>query len=317
MLFRSQPLASTLDTRAVTALASYLAGETEDAVNELEELLTELGEGGLEEGDEGRLVRGVIGTVWILEGEDRREEGVEILREAVELGKDQEWSVIPVCGAAMNPHADRADTHSLGVLSHLYLSLSVASHSHTLLHSPGTTSWTADSLLSQILAARTNLSLGPTAKYQEAYYVYEEVKGMQGGRGETTLAGIAVSQALMGRWEESVQASEEALEMVRPWVNRILAIADHQRAHRTQHIPPRSQTASRSRSTAASPQQSPRPPLRASQTALALSLPALTCCARPRKLQEADPSHPMVLDLAAKESVFDDAASKFSVSIAA
>ena len=87
------PLSPTLDTRAVTALASYLAGETEDAVGELEELLTELGEGGLEEGEEGRMVRGVVGTVWILEGEERREEGVEVLREAVELGKDQEWLV--------------------------------------------------------------------------------------------------------------------------------------------------------------------------------------------------------------------------------
>ena len=108
--------------------------------------------------------------------------------------------------------------HSLGVLSHLYLSLHLASHSHTLLHSPGTTSWTADSLLSQILSARTNLALGPTAKYQEAYYVYEEVKGMQGGRGETTLAGVSVAQALQGRWEESIQATEEALEMVRPFL---------------------------------------------------------------------------------------------------
>lgn len=56
-------------------------------------MLTELGEGGLSEDpeEEGRFVRGVIGTVWILEGEERREEGVEVLREAVELGSDQEW----------------------------------------------------------------------------------------------------------------------------------------------------------------------------------------------------------------------------------
>lgn len=109
-----------------------------------------------------------------------------------------------------------ARTLSLAILSHLYLSLSLASHSQTLLHAPGTTAWTADSLLSQILSARTNLALGPTAKYQEAYYVYEEVKGMQGGRGEATLAGITVAQALLGRWEESLQATTEALEMVRP-----------------------------------------------------------------------------------------------------
>lgn len=53
--------------------------------------MAELGEAGLKEGEEGRFVRGVVGTVWILEGEERREEGVEVLREAVELGEDQEW----------------------------------------------------------------------------------------------------------------------------------------------------------------------------------------------------------------------------------
>jgi coatomer protein complex subunit epsilon len=88
-------LPQTLDTRAVIALAHYLQGETESAVGDLEELLADLGDQGLEEAEEteGRFVRGVIGTVWVLEGEERREEGIEILREAVELGKDQEWCV--------------------------------------------------------------------------------------------------------------------------------------------------------------------------------------------------------------------------------
>ena len=82
---------SSLDSRAVSSLATYLSGSTEEAVGDLEELLAELGEQGLEEDEEGRFVRGVVGTVWILEGEERREEGIEVLREAVELGKDQEW----------------------------------------------------------------------------------------------------------------------------------------------------------------------------------------------------------------------------------
>lgn len=99
-------LPSTLDTRAVTALANYLDGEKEESVGELDEILAELGEGGLEEGDEGRFVRGVVGTVWILEGEERREEGVEVLREAVELGKDQEWCVFRTLGVS-TPDATR------------------------------------------------------------------------------------------------------------------------------------------------------------------------------------------------------------------
>lgn len=88
-------LPTSLDSRAVTALAQYLSGKKEDAVSELEELLAELGEGGLQEGEEGRMCRAVIGTVWILEGEERREEGVEVLREGVELGQDQEWYAFP------------------------------------------------------------------------------------------------------------------------------------------------------------------------------------------------------------------------------
>lgn len=98
-------LPPTLDTRAVQALATYLAGDAEPAVGELEELLAELGEQGLahEGEEEGRFVRGVVGTVWILEGdEQRREEGIEVLREAVELGHDQEWSVPPRLAALLS-----------------------------------------------------------------------------------------------------------------------------------------------------------------------------------------------------------------------
>lgn len=79
------------------ALADYLSGNTEQAVNELEDVLTELGEQGLQaEGDdsEGRLVRGIVATVWLLLGDDMRtDEAAEILREAIELGQDQEWYV--------------------------------------------------------------------------------------------------------------------------------------------------------------------------------------------------------------------------------
>lgn len=102
------PLSPTLDTRALTALAHYLAGEKEDAVSELEEVLAETGERGLEEGDEGRMVRGVVGTVWILEGEARREEGVEVLREAIELGQDEEWWVQSLVSGGMELTNTRA-----------------------------------------------------------------------------------------------------------------------------------------------------------------------------------------------------------------
>lgn len=96
-LIESSTAPDSLDSRSILALADYLSGNTEQAVNELEDVLTELGEQGLQaEGDdsEGRLVRGIVATVWLLLGDDMRtDEAAEILREAIELGQDQEWYV--------------------------------------------------------------------------------------------------------------------------------------------------------------------------------------------------------------------------------
>ncbi|BGP31497.1 hypothetical protein JCM10296v2_003262 [Rhodotorula toruloides] len=252
-------LPHTLDTRAITSLAHYLQGETESAVGDLEELLADLGDQGLEEGDEteGRFVRGVIGTVWVLEGEERREEGIEILREAVELGKDQEC---------------------LGILSHLYISLNLPHLSSALLSSPSVTAITSDSLLSQLLVARSNLATGPANKYQDAYYVFEEIKGMQGGRGEGVLAGVAVAQAALGRWEEARDATNEALEM-----------------------------------------NPTHPTALANSAALALHTGKTAAAADEiiAQLRAADASHPLVADLEAKSSLFDDAASRFAPAVTA
>ncbi|GAA6039692.1 hypothetical protein JCM8097_001355 [Rhodosporidiobolus ruineniae] len=245
--------AQTLDVRAVAALARYLQGETEEAVGELEEVLAETGEQGLEEDNEaeGRFVRGVVGTVWVLEGEERREEGIEVLREAVELGRDQEC---------------------LAILSHLYITLHLPHLSTQLLTSPSVTSFTSDSLLSQLLIARSNLATGPSSKYQDAYYVFEEIKGMQGGRGEGVLAGVGVAQALLGRWEEARDATAEALEM-NPTHPTSLANSAALSLHLGK-------------------------PLSAADESIAA-------------LRAADPAHPFLVDLAEKERLFDQAAAGF------
>ncbi|KAG0658769.1 hypothetical protein C6P46_005634 [Rhodotorula mucilaginosa] len=252
-------LPSTLDSRAVQALATYLAGDAETAVGELEELLAELGEQGLGEGDEeGRVVRGVVGTVWILEGdEQRREEGIEVLREAVELGHDQEC---------------------LGLLSHLYISLHLAPLSTALLTSPSTTSITSDSLLSQLLIARSHLATGPTQKYQDAYYVFEEIKNMQGGRGEGVLSGVGVAQGLLGRWEEARDAINEGLEM-NPTHPTLLANSVALALHTGKT---------------------------AAQADELLS-----------QLRAADSAHPLVRDVDAKSALFDEAAAQFQPSVPA
>ncbi|SCZ98282.1 BZ3500_MvSof-1268-A1-R1_Chr7-1g09082 [Microbotryum saponariae] len=250
-------LERTLDTRALTALANFLSGDHERAIEELEEVQIELGEGGLEEQEEGRFVRGVLATVWWLSGEEgRREEAVEMLYEAVQLGADQEC---------------------LGILTHLYQSLSLPQRSLALLTSPQTTSFTSDSLQSQLFTARTNLSLGPKQRYEQAYYVYEEIKGLHGGRGESTLAGVAVSQACLGRWDEAVQAILEGLEM-NPSHPTLLAnfIA------LARYYTPNAQDSE-----------------------------ALTVEKALASLQALEPTHPFVVELKNKSDAFDEAAGKF------
>jgi coatomer protein complex subunit epsilon len=100
----------------------------------------------------------------------------------------------------------------LTLLAHLYQSLSHANLATALLQSPSTTAFTADSLLSQLLLARSQLATGPTAKYTEAGYVFEEIKGMQGGRGESVLSGVLVSEGLRGAWDEADAAGRESRE---------------------------------------------------------------------------------------------------------
>lgn len=57
--------------------------------------------------------------------------------------------------------------------------------------------------------------LGPTSKYQEAFYTFEEIKGMSGARSESAMNGVGVAQAALGRWSESGSAIEEGLALVR------------------------------------------------------------------------------------------------------
>ncbi|KAK4052548.1 hypothetical protein OIO90_004316 [Microbotryomycetes sp. JL221] len=271
---QAQTLLSNLDdqdfnVRAIKGLSLYLASiEDEQAktqiVSDLEDVLAELGEQGLDEStDEGRFVRGTVATVFLLEqDEQRREEGVEILREAVELGQDQEC---------------------LGILTHLYISLGLASRAQTLLSSPSITSFTSDSLLSQLLTARTSLATGPKQRYEQAFYVYEELRGMQGGREEGTLSGVCVSEATLGRWDEAVTATAQALELNPGHATSLanfIALARH-------YVPPRDATTE-----------------------------PLTVERAYATLQQVDPTHPFLLDLADKDALFDTAASKFGVQAA-
>lgn len=201
---------STLDATAINQLANYYEGD-QQALLECDELIINLGEQGLQPEDEGRHVRAVVATLFLNEGsQERRDEAIEILREGVEIGQDQEWSVILYSFMEWI----LIQYYSLAVLTHLYLTLSLPTHASATLLSPSVTAFTADSLLSQLLLAQIALLSGPTTKYQEAYYVYEEIKGMQGGRAEGVLNGLAIAQATQGRWDEATAALTEAQELV-------------------------------------------------------------------------------------------------------
>ena len=105
--------------------------------------------------------------------------------------------------------------NSLAILSYLHLSLNNPANSVSLLQSPTVTAFTSDSLLSQILLARTHLLSGPKQKYQDAYYVFEEVKSMQGGRSEGVLNGVGIAEGAQARWDEAGRDVDEAVELVR------------------------------------------------------------------------------------------------------
>lgn len=198
-----------LDARAVVALANYFAGSTEDALMELDELLAETGEQGLAPGaadagglegpsagsddSDGRMVRVCAATAFLREGtDDRRAEALEVLREAVDLGHDQE---------------------ALSALCDAYIALARAPRAQQLLASSAVRSFTSDSVLSQLIAARVALATGPSSKYMDAYHTFEEVRGMQGARGEGVLAGVCAAQATRSMWPEAESALSEALEI--------------------------------------------------------------------------------------------------------
>jgi coatomer subunit epsilon len=71
--------------------------------------------------------------------------------------------------------------------------------------------WAQDSLLINLAEAWVNLRQGGSEKYQSAFYVYEELAQTDQFSSPTSLVGQAVSEMLLGRYEESQVGLENAM----------------------------------------------------------------------------------------------------------
>lgn len=77
----------------------------------------------------------------------------------------------------------------------------------------GAKRWANDSLLINLAESWTNLRVGGSEKYQSAFYVFEELATAPGTTSPTALAGQAVAEMHLGRWEEANAALEQAIAL--------------------------------------------------------------------------------------------------------
>lgn len=134
--------------------------------------------------------------------------------------------------------------------------------------------WAQDSLLVNLAESWVGLRVGGE-KYQQAYYVYEELAQAPGSSTARTLIGQAVAELHLGRVEEAEVALQQAL------------------------------------------QKAPADP-----DALANMLVLETIVGKEdagglAALRNADPDHPLLVDLDEKSSLFDKAAAKYTVKVGA
>lgn len=72
--------------------------------------------------------------------------------------------------------------------------------------------WAQDSLIINLAEAWTNIRSGGQEKYQSAYYVYEELASTPGSQSPTALVGQAVAELHLGRTEEAEAALSQVMD---------------------------------------------------------------------------------------------------------
>lgn len=143
--------------------------------------------------------------------------------------------------------------------------------------------------------------------YQSAYYVFEEISQSSSGNNVVVVNGKAAAQAAQGNWPEAEAALAEATELVR----RKPALPSRADAMQNADY---AETLANGAALANISGKGPQ-----SKELLSCVYNDYTehCMTRQcRKLQLTQPAHPLLADLEAKSALFDEAASKYVVSVA-
>lgn len=136
--------------------------------------------------------------------------------------------------------------------------------------------WAQDSLLINLAEAWVNLRQGSSEKYQSAFYVYEELAQTDQFASPTSLVGQAVSEILLGRYEEAQAGLENAMQKENASAEAVANAL-----------------------------------VLASVTGKREGVPEYAA-----KLEEIDSGHPLLLGLKEKSDLFDEAAKKYSAKVA-
>ncbi|KAL7008579.1 hypothetical protein EMMF5_001841 [Cystobasidiomycetes sp. EMM_F5] len=215
------------------------------------------------------------------------DEAFELLEE---LGQDADGTTRAIAGTILAGNEDykqhaievlkagaaAEDQECVALLIQIYLSLDRLDLAKSTYATAKT--WAEDSLIIQLCEAWIGLKQGGQDEapgYQAAFYCYDEISGMPSANSPVVLNGKAVTQAALHRWPEAEAPLAEAANIN---ANDSTTLAN---------------TSAFSVLTGK--------PAEASQQAL-------------ESLRRVAPQHVLLQDLAAKSSMFDEAAAKFSVS---
>lgn len=143
-------------------------------------------------------------------------------------------------------------------------------------------------------------------KYQQSFYVFEELAQAPATTSIVSIVSQAVSELHLGRVEEAQAALESAMQKEPKFAEAIAnllvltVVTGKEPTELTAYVD----------------SQTPYPPLTASiymRQGLLLTL----VCVNYRSLKAAAPKHPLLVDLEEKGSAFDKAAAKFSPKVSA
>ncbi|KAI5820226.1 coatomer epsilon subunit-domain-containing protein [Pyronema omphalodes] len=186
----SSDVEGSVELQAVKAFAQYVTGETEEAVAKVEALI--------KESKDNETVQVLGGMVLVREG--RLEEAVEVLK----------------------GHQGSLEALSLMV----YIRLSQNRTDLAIKEVTAAKKWAQDSMLVNLAESWVGLRQG-AEKYQQSFYVYEELAQAPISSSAQTLTGQAIAELHLGRLEEAEVALKMALEKDPNFPEALVALVVH------------------------------------------------------------------------------------------